>query len=863
MIPKSGQDWWVRIGHAARSLGVGSKQNTAHHKIPCTSTYLDPFRNDATALRHLQWLLQKDHLGQDALLVGYGAGAGAVQRRRLALAYAALAQRPVEWLTLSPDTTEADLKQRRVLVNTNNNNNDNSNNDHHRTNILFQDQAPVRAALNGHLLILDGLERAERNVLPTLNNLLENRELPLEDGRLLVSQQRYQQLTQQQQQSSSLSSDSSFLVPVHPDFRCLALFSVFSRTNHHGNTWKQNRLDPPVRSRFQIRRVDPPTSEQLYQDLWDDTTYHSTSSNSSTTTETNPSGNEDETQTRDAANIIKQLTMLASSMPEQFPVTTALPGIARGHTQLFPHQPLGDWLQRAVSPWNRSDDDTLVRVCRELDIPVVANQSPSKAGTSTKAVYELERVQAIPEDPNRLLLHFQSLNNIQSRQEPHFSTVTVTVPSGGYVVDEPVENNYHNDNIISNSKHDNLWVATRGSQQTLTAMLQEHAVGRDLLLLSPKGQGKSRLARHFAQLLQYQLHLFPLYKEMTATDLLLRRTSSSSSHNSTIPNEKHWTESPLLTAARTGQICVLDGIDKLAPGTLATLQSLLTDRAVELPDGTHYSLANGTIHPSFRVIGLASSPMPSSSANDSGTNKHSSMTWLDDTVTSMFSILPLPEPTRDCLTDILLPHVDPIQHRSDHHTTSSSSASLLEQILNVHEQLLTNGEDCGVQPLSIRTLLRLVQHTTSATHQHNSDTNSSAAATGSSTTTTSSPTSRLYDNICSTVLADLLSPTQRATLESLLRSCGIHAGNDHTTAKKRRRDKDNDWTVHIDHNTLSIGNDFAMTRRVASKPELVPSPYFLDIPAHVKMIRTLLREWLVGGERAFLLLGNQGTGKLV
>jgi hypothetical protein len=53
----------------------------------------------------------------------------------------------------------------------------------------FQD--PVRAAIHGHLLILDRLQTAERNVLPTLNNLLENRELPLEDGWLLVFPQRY------------------------------------------------------------------------------------------------------------------------------------------------------------------------------------------------------------------------------------------------------------------------------------------------------------------------------------------------------------------------------------------------------------------------------------------------------------------------------------------------------------------------------------------------------------------------------------------------------------------------------------------------------------------------------------------------
>ena len=43
-------------------------------------------------------------------------------------------------------------------------------------------QAPVRAALLGRVLVLDGLEKAERNVLPTLNNLLENREMALVSG---------------------------------------------------------------------------------------------------------------------------------------------------------------------------------------------------------------------------------------------------------------------------------------------------------------------------------------------------------------------------------------------------------------------------------------------------------------------------------------------------------------------------------------------------------------------------------------------------------------------------------------------------------------------------------------------------------
>lgn len=36
----------------------------------------------------------------------------------------------------------------------------------------------------------------ERNVLPVLNNLLENREMQLEDGRFLMSAERYDKLLQ-------------------------------------------------------------------------------------------------------------------------------------------------------------------------------------------------------------------------------------------------------------------------------------------------------------------------------------------------------------------------------------------------------------------------------------------------------------------------------------------------------------------------------------------------------------------------------------------------------------------------------------------------------------------------------------------
>ena len=65
----------------------------------------------------------------------------------------------------------------------------------------YADAPPLRAASKGRVLVLEGVEKAERNVLPILNNLLENREMHLEDGRFLVSPQRYDALARQQRAS--------------------------------------------------------------------------------------------------------------------------------------------------------------------------------------------------------------------------------------------------------------------------------------------------------------------------------------------------------------------------------------------------------------------------------------------------------------------------------------------------------------------------------------------------------------------------------------------------------------------------------------------------------------------------------------
>ena len=60
----------------------------------------------------MKWMMQKDLLGQDIFLLGRP-GPG---RRTLAQQYLQLTQREMEYVSLSRDTTESDLKQRREII---------------------------------------------------------------------------------------------------------------------------------------------------------------------------------------------------------------------------------------------------------------------------------------------------------------------------------------------------------------------------------------------------------------------------------------------------------------------------------------------------------------------------------------------------------------------------------------------------------------------------------------------------------------------------------------------------------------------------------------------------------------------------
>ena len=74
--------------------------------------------------------------------------------------YAELNDREIDSVLITRDTTDSDLLQRRELS---------------KGNVRFIDGPVVNAALAGKLFVLDGMERAERNVLVQLRSTTTSR----------------------------------------------------------------------------------------------------------------------------------------------------------------------------------------------------------------------------------------------------------------------------------------------------------------------------------------------------------------------------------------------------------------------------------------------------------------------------------------------------------------------------------------------------------------------------------------------------------------------------------------------------------------------------------------------------------------
>lgn len=525
------------------------------------------------AYEHLRWMIQKDSLGQDIFLLG----SHSPLRRWLAFRFCEVLGRECEFLALTPDTSEVDLKSRREL----------------RAvaglqgalEVVWFDQAVVRAALGGRVLVLEGLEKAERNVLPVLNNLLENREMQLEDGRFLVAPQRYDRLVKEGKNAGQLN-----LVRVHEHFRVVAL-------GVPSPPFPGNPLDPPLRSRFQARHIARAPADLLLQRLRSEAP-------------------------KAPAEVLQQLLKFYETLWELMQVQGSTSGMeVRSMAFSAPCYPSEESVISAAKLLNQLPQLPLHAVIQRI-FPFQM-ESGLLNGAMAKLVMtilpaegteeNLEITGVVPEAKQQI--------RVQLRCGEALTEVRCQGGDGECSVDSRLP----------------------GFQmQLLSEMVSAASIGQDLCIIGPRGEGKTFLAQQLARGLGYsQIHTLFLHEEMTARDLFQRRTTNEK-------GESIWEPSPLLRAMEHGGLCVLDGLQQLRPMTLSALAPLIQDREVTLYDGDRFISTwrwqhlQGTAamteelrrrgtrvtHPSFRMVALATPPRAKG--------------WLTNEVLQLFHFFVLP-----------------------------------------------------------------------------------------------------------------------------------------------------------------------------------------------------------------------------
>ncbi|RCI00345.1 von Willebrand factor A domain-containing protein 8, partial [Rhizopus stolonifer] len=717
-------------------------------------------------------------LGQDIFLLG----PPGPLRRNLVMKYAEMTQREIEYVALSKDVTDADLKQRRELQN---------------STSFYVDQAAVRAAIHGRILVLDGIEKAERNVLPILNNLLENREMSLDDGRFLTTK------------DTTDTSEKKF-EKVSPRFLVFALGKIvvflFDAAYHSKlglpvPPYVGYPLDPPLRSRFQSRDVKAPdfksqvgqmlaliSNKKVSRDL-----IERLISISLVLGVQNDKNRNREIEVPEFPMTIESLAPLLSLMPNihpRFLVDILYP---------YPLLPTCDLEQLSV----------IEAAFRRFGVKSAVVEAHMEA-RQTSSGYTIANIDPIKADITVDGYH-HTHKAIASFTSEKFGALGLPLycgPAPFSPAEYFIETPYHRD--------------------IFSAMVLLHAGGKDICLVGThKGVGKSALVRHFARNLGYTIDYIPLYRDMSSRDLLQRRST-------TAKGDTVWENSLLVEAAIHGHLAVLDGIEALSYGTLNTLQRLCSDRETQLPDGARLigsqryakllrklsleeleSKRLIPIHPSFRIVALAR-------AGTSGQTDTKAGSWLSSEILSMFHFIvvdSLPSNEEQDVLSALSPGVD---------------EDKLRQLLTFSRRLRRDKDDTVrmlSSALSTRQLIRICRRL--AYFENES----------------------LYVAIHKAALSRFMPAVAREALHALMVANGIYPPKEDTNAIELKIEvlPSREVPEHI-----RIGNVIEPVFK-GGNPMLIPNVVFHENPAHTEILKEMLKDYQLGDH--LLLIGNQGVGK--
>jgi von Willebrand factor A domain-containing protein 8 len=366
------------------------------------------------------------------------------------------------------------------------------------------------------------------------------------------------------------------------------------------------------------------------------------------------------------------------------------------------------------------------------------------------------------------------------------------------------------------------FVSTSYHKAVLTKLLIAHASSSgDICIIGEKGSGKTLIVKTFANYLGYEVEFLPLYKDMTMRELLQKRT--------TLPNgDTIWVNSGLVEAALNGRLAVLDQIDILAFGILPSIQRLVSEREMALPDGsflvhpTRYKMLVEThgfsteqlkkkgifpVHPCFRIIAIA---RPEKSVTQK-------TTWLSPEVVTMFSFVVFRPINVEEETLVLQTKYPAVNNES------------LMKLVNVANGLRSHDDE----------ILKVLSHNLSTRELCRICRNLTVFKDAS-----------LFDLVMKSCLSQFLPQSTHQSLVAYLNTHGIEAIKQHKEFMN--------IVTNLTPKSLSIGS-IKCDIVECSNPSLVPQISYHENPKQSAILQNLLKDWIC--REHILLIGNQGVGK--
>ena len=153
-----------------------------------------------------------------------------------------------------------------------------------------------------------------------------------------------------------------------------------------------------------------------------------------------------------------------------------------------------------------------------------------------------------------------------------------------------------------------LFYDTPQNLTLMEGMLQDYLLGEHILLVGNQGTGKNKLVDRMLNLLNKPREYIQLNRDTTVQTLTLQPTVRE--------GVIVYDDSPLVQAAKTGNILVVDEADKAPTNVTCILKSLVESQEMILSDGRRIVPSQSTetgpniihLHPDFRMIVLANRP---------------------------------------------------------------------------------------------------------------------------------------------------------------------------------------------------------------------------------------------------------------